>query len=336
MENSDSDTSKSKSVKIDDSEDKIKVASALYIPRISVKFVDFKHFFEELVSGNANYVRIAIKIEGVYYVFNSIQNLETHSEVAKYLNLNQYIPVRGFKFKIEFNEGSIYFGGTTKVIGNTEWQKNKVNAIITFFLNHYSQEYGKTISQQISQLYITIVLFSLFSLVFTIIYLWISFNPNVFSHFLYNFFLSPSFFFIGFVIYLILLVIFILIAPLYLTGKILKRLQPVYSEELSRAMRNNKNYYGISFGAILTLLLVLALIIASLVTVNYPLIELPQNSSNPLPKFAYDLEKFFIANYSFMIAAVLGRFSLAISLPLFIDWYKRHNDIWGESEELFE
>ena len=86
MENSDSDTSKSKSVKIDDSEDKIKVASALYIPRISVKFVDFMHFFEELVSKNANYVRIAIKIEGVYYVFNSIQNMEGHSEVAEYLN----------------------------------------------------------------------------------------------------------------------------------------------------------------------------------------------------------------------------------------------------------
>ena len=86
MENRDSHIGKNNPLQIDDGDDRLKVASALYIPRISVKFVDFKHFFEELVSGNANYVRIAIKIEGVYYVFNSIQNMEGHSEVAEYLN----------------------------------------------------------------------------------------------------------------------------------------------------------------------------------------------------------------------------------------------------------
>lgn len=312
------------------------IASAIYIPSISVKFEGFKKFFSELSAGNPFSIRVGIKIQGDYYVFNSIQEMEHCQEVKEYLESTIYIPIRNFRFKMEFYEGSVYCGTSAKVKGDSKWQKEKVDSIVKFFVDNYSQEFGKTVSQQISQLYVAIVLFVLFALPFTVAYLWLFFNPNIFSHFLDEMYLSPSLYLIGFALMLISLLLFIIVAPMYLTAKISQELESMYLEGLSDAMRSNKNYYGLSFGAILTALLVLVLFIVGLVTANYPLIGLPQNSSNPVPKFFYDVEKFFSANYSVLVAAVLGIFSLAITLPLFIDWYKRRTDIWGESEELLE
>lgn len=333
MENSDD--NKSNSVRINDSKAEPKVASALYIPRISVKFEDFKRFFVELNSNNAKCTRIAIKIKGDYYIFNTVQELETYEDVAKYLKSTYLLPVRGFKFKIEFDEGSIYFGETAKIRGNPEWQKKKVDVIINFFAYQYKLGSGKTVPQLFSQLYITIILFLLFVLIFANAYIQFLLNPNIFSHFLDEMFVTPSLFLYAMALTVALLLLSIGVTPVYLSVKISETLESKYLVHLIKTMRSNKNYYGLDFGAILTLLMLFASIMVSLLTANYALIGLPQNGSNPLPEYVYDLEKFLFADFSFLVAAVLGVFSLTLTFPLFIDWYKKRTDIWGESEELF-
>lgn len=338
MDNDDNDLRKNNLATNDESgRTFFKIASAIYIPSISLKFERFKKFYNELSSGNPRSIRVGIKIQGDYYVFDSIQEMENCQDVQEYLESTIYIPIRNFRFRMEFYEGSMYFGASAKVRGDSEWQKAKVDSIVKFFVDNYSQEFGKTTSQQFSQEYVAIVLFVLLALFFTVAYILLFFNPNIFSHFLDELYHNQSLYPVGFALSLISLILFVIVAPMCLTFKISKGLESTYLEDLSVAMRRNKKYYGLLYGLELTFLLTFSLFFIGLVTANYPLIGAPQNSSNPqVFKFLYDAEKFVSANSSVLVAGVLGIFSLAITIPLFIDWYKRRTDIWGESEELLE
>lgn len=129
----------------------------------------------------------------------------------------------------------------------------------------------------------------------------------------------------------------VLVIPLYITYNISKRLENIYSESLRDAMSENRLYYGPDFGLMMTLLLTVLLIFIGLLTPNYPLIGFPQSNSNPpIFKFFYVAENFISINSAILIAVLFGIVTLALTLPIFIDWYKKRNDVWGGPEELFE
>lgn len=184
MENEDNEVNENNTIPKKDSDGNLQIASALYIPRISIKFDDFKHLIEDLALGNLNKVRVATKIGGSYFIFCSIQEMESCQEVINYLHSNLYFPVRGFKVRMEFNEGTINFGESAKIKGSPEWQKEKVETIIGFFVNNYNQEFGMTSSQIIFRGYNTVLIFLVLALALTVFYTWLFFNPNLFSSFL--------------------------------------------------------------------------------------------------------------------------------------------------------
>ncbi len=320
------------------------LASEILVPNIQMPISKFREMVERLDQENKGKFRFAIRIDGLYFLFNSLDETLLDSKVKEHLRdlpglYPHNIRVREIKFRIDCEDGSLTFARSVALKGKREWVLQQRKVIVNSLTKNYRHGYGKTPTQA-SLLALRDAL-SFIGLLILLLYgyLFLYFNPHLFPAFLSLVGVKSNEILVVISVYLVSMFSFILIFPSLLTFKIIERLNCWDLGDYANGLVNNKLDLALSDLLLSISLIVFDILIYFAVFLfGYNFFSGSLNQQAGIQNLTSDLIPIgsFISTYwSTILAISLTVIALMISVPLYWDWRSKRLDTWGDSEDLW-
>ena len=225
------------------------LVSELYIPNVSMPYDKLKEMFQKIVADSPKQVKIAFRLEGGYYVFNSLENLEKDERAREYIESprNPFPPkirLKDVRFDVKYEGRKLTFCRSVKLIGDVGCVREKKDLFAVYLKENYHHSYGRTLPQFIVWDIGVLLLFCDSLLLLLYAYLYLFYNPHLFPALLADLGVSREQFTKVFVIYIVLLVFIILVLPCIITFYTDKLLSPWDPDEFEDAIKHNRQHYG--------------------------------------------------------------------------------------------
>lgn len=321
------------------------LACEIYVPNAQMKLSKFREMYDKINPKEAMDSKIAIRVNGTYYLFKSMSQLSNDNITKEYLE-NSYgisphnIRIRDLKFRLDSAQNHLIFTRSVLIKGQSEWVMHVREIILRTFAANFNKTSGKTILQSVGLTLFQLLTYTSLFILSLLAFLFLFYNPALFPKFLSDLGIKDSEYYEVFLIYLTLAIVIVGALPLLVALAIIKSSECSIIEDYVRSLRNNKMMFFPSVVFIPVVIFELEFVIEILILIsNYNFFtgaSSQQGGGQKLLSFFLLLEHFILNHGWSILASVIAIIAVVLSVPLFIEWRRRRMDSWADSDLLLK